>query len=422
MGWNDMGFSGNKIIETPRTDEMARKGMIFTNAYASAPNCAPTRACLMSGQYPPRHGVYTVVDERHSPGLPHHRIISSKSKSDLATESVTIAEAMKAGGYATGMFGMWNLGRGKSGPTTPTGQGFDVFREPKSLGFEKDRYFNERGEYLTDSLTTLGIAWMKEHKEKPFFLYMAYHAVHSPFEPKPELVEKYRGKGAPNPDYAATVEVVDTNVGRIVDAISEYGLSDNTVVVFHSDNGGTRQYIAPLAGGKGTLYEGGLRVPTAIWGPGIVAGETAEPMLSMDLYPTMLEMAGIPRSAGHRLDGVSLAPLLTGREDKLDRDSVFWHFPCYIGGGGPSSAMRQGDWKIIEFFENDRHEVYNLDDDPGETRDLAMSETAKAVQLLTDLHAWQESTGAPRPTAPNPAYDPDAPVKRARDERGKSGR
>ena len=232
MGWNDMGFSGNSVIETPRTDEMARRGMIFTNAYASAPNCAPTRACLMSGQYTPRHGVFTVVDARHSPGLPHHKVLAAESRADLVTESVTIAEAMRAGGYATGMFGMWNLGAGKDGPTTPTGPGFDVFKQPRDVGFEKDRYFNEKGEYLTDALTREGITWINENRDKPFFLYMAYHAVHSPFEPKPELVEKYRNKGATDPDYAATVEAVDTNVGRIVDALAESGLSENTVVIF----------------------------------------------------------------------------------------------------------------------------------------------------------------------------------------------
>ncbi len=191
MGWNAMGFSGNDFIETPRTDAMAREGMIFTNAYASAPNCAPTRACLMSGQYPPRHGVYTVVDERHKPGSPHHRILAAHSNAELATESVTIAESLKAGGYSTAMFGMWNLGRGKAGPTTPIGQGFEVFKQPRDLGFEKDRYYNGDEEYLTDAFTTEGIRWMEAQGDRPFFLYLAYHGVHAPFEPKPELLRKY---------------------------------------------------------------------------------------------------------------------------------------------------------------------------------------------------------------------------------------
>jgi arylsulfatase A-like enzyme len=419
MGWNAMGFSGNDMIETPRTDEMARRGMIFTNAYASAPNCAPTRACLMSGQYPPRHGVYTVVDDRHTPGSPHHKVLAAQSNAELATESVTIAEALKAGGYATGMFGMWNLGRGRDGPTTPTGQGFDIFKQPRDVGFDKDRFFNDEGQYLTDELTTAGIEWLSSQADEPFFLYMAYHAVHSPFEPKPELVEKYRKKGARDPDYAATVEATDYNVGRIIDALKERGLSDNTIVIFHSDNGGTRQYIQPLAGGKGTVYEGGLRVPTAVWGPGVIQGTTAEPMLSMDIYPTLLELAGIEPPSGHLLDGESLAPLLTGDASRLQRDRVFWHFPNYIGGGGPSSAMRQGDWKVIEKFESQTYEVYHLANDPGETRNLMNSEPDQSHRLISALKEWQTETGAPRPTDPNPAYDPAAEPKRGRDQRGK---
>lgn len=419
MGWNAMGFTGNDMIETPRTDEMARQGMIFTNAYASAPNCAPTRACLMSGQYPPRHGVYTVVDDRHTPGSPHHKVLAAQSNAELATESVTIAEALKAGGYATGMFGMWNLGRGRDGPTTPTGQGFDVFKQPRDVGFDKDRFFNDEGQYLTDELTTAGIDWMSEQKEQPFFLYMAYHAVHSPFEPKPALVEKYRAKGAQDPDYAATVEATDFNVGRIIDALKEQRLSDNTIVIFHSDNGGTRQYIQPLAGGKGTVYEGGLRVPTAIWGPGVIQGTSEEPMLSMDIYPSLLDFAGIDPPTDHHLDGESLAPLLLGEASRLRRDQVFWHFPSYIGGGGPSSAMRAGNWKVIEKFEDESFQIFDLSSDPEERKDLTGENPKKAHELIAALRSWQESTGAPRPTLPNPAFDPSAEPKRGRDQRGK---
>lgn len=420
MGWNAMGFSGSKDIETPRTDAMAREGMIFTNAYASAPNCAPTRACLMSGQYTPRHGVYTVVDERHSPGLPHHKIISAESNSELATESVTIAESMKAGGYRTGMFGMWNLGRGRDGPTTPLGQGFEVFKQPRDFGFDKDRYLNDDGEYLTDAMTAGGIEWIKQNQDKPFFLYMAYHGVHSPYEPKPDIMKKYQNKGHSKPEYAATVEAVDQNVGRIVDALEEMDLSDNTIVIFHSDNGGERRLMAPLRNGKGTVYEGGLRVPTAIWGPGIVSGETAEPMLSMDIYPTMLELAGLDAPRKHQLDGESFASILTGKSQKLNRDRVFWHFPSYIGGGGPSSAMRKGDYKVLEFFETQEIEVYNLATDPHETQNLAEIHPELAKSLAGELQAWHEATGASRPSASNPNFDPNAPKKRGREERGKN--
>lgn len=424
LGWNGMGFSGSSFIETPRTDSMAERGMVFTEAYASAPNCAPTRACLMSGQYVPRHGVYTVVDDRHAPGSAHHKVLAAESRAELATETVTVAEALKQGGYATAMFGMWNLGRGSQGPTTPLGQGFDVFQQPRDLGFEKDRYFNEEGDYLTDAFTTQGIEWMRENRDGPFFLYLAYHGVHSPFEPKPDLLAKYEAKarlahgGNHDPAYAATVEVVDQNVGRVVDALDELNLSEKTLVIFHSDNGGTRQYVRPLQGGKGTLYEGGLRVPTAIWGAGVQQGRSDVPMLSMDLYPTILDYAGLAVPEGHLLDGESLRAILQGKGE-LKRKALFWHFPSYIGGGGPSSAMREGDFKLIEFFESQSLELYNLVEDPGGTMNLAKSMPDKAQAMYAHLRGWQEEIGAPRPTERNPNYDPGAVAKKGRDMRGK---
>ena len=418
MGWRGVGFAGNPHIDTPNCDRLAREGMVFTQAYASAPNCAPTRACLMSGQYTPRHGVYTVVDERHLPGSPHHKVLATESRAELPTESVTIAESLRAGGYATGMIGMWNLGRGKSGPFTPTGQGFEVFKEPKSLGFEKDAYQRADGAYLSDEFTTAGIEWMEANRARPFFLYMAYHDVHAPYDPKPELAEKYRKKSEElgveiDADHAATVEALDQNVGRILDYLDEKRLAENTIVLFTSDNGGTRQYTAPLNSGKGSLYEGGIRVPFVLRGPGIAAGlESAEPILSMDVYPTLLDFAGLAAPESHRLDGASLRPLLSGEAGSLARERVFWHFPCYVGGNGPSSAMRQGDWKIIEFFESQEVEIYDLSTDPGEQNDLGRAMPEKAQELASALHAWQEETGASRPTDLNPRYD--ASIQRVR--------
>ncbi len=420
MGWRDVGFAGNPVIDTPNCDRLAREGTVFTQAYASAPNCAPTRACLMSGQYTPRHGVYTVVDDRHLPGSPHHKVLATESNAELSTESVTIAESLRAGGYATGMMGMWNLGRGNNGPVTPTGQGFDVFKDPKTLGFEKDAYQRADGAYLTDEFTTAGIEWIEANRDRPFFLYMAYHAVHAPYDPKPELAEKYRRKAAEtgediDVDYAATVEALDQNVGRFLAYLDETGLAENTIVIFTSDNGGTRQYTAPLNSGKGSLYEGGIRVPFVARGPGIRAGaSSAEPILSMDLYPTLLEFAGLPSPSSHRLDGTSLRSLLAGETTSLGRERVFWHFPCYVGGGSPTSAMRQGNWKAIEFFETQTVEIYDLSKDPGETTDLSKKMPDQARELTAALHAWQEETGAPRPTAPNPNYDPSAQPDRGK--------
>lgn len=421
MGWNDAGFSGSKFIDTPNLDRMAKEGMVFAQACASAPNCAPTRACLLTGQYPPRHGVYTVVDDRHAPGSPHHKILAAESREALPEESVTLAEALKPEGYATGMFGMWNLGRGRSGPTTPTGQGFDVFTEPKQLGFEKDAYRDAAGRYSPDILTDSALKWMESVKDQPFFLYLPFHDVHAPYDPKPELLEKYKARsGVTDPAQAATVEAMDANVGRVLAALEKSGAAQRTYVIFTSDNGGTRQYVAPLRGGKGTLYQGGLRVPAAIRGPGITSGGSSQvTTVSMDWFPTVMELAGLTIPGTAQVDGKSLTPLLGGKSTSIDRD-VFWHFPCYIGGGGPCSAIRSGDWKLIEFFETKSSELYHLAADPGESKDLTTSDPQRTAELLAQLHAWQTATKALCPHQPNPAYDPSTAPKRGHDERGKS--
>lgn len=423
MGWNDAGFSGNRFIDTPHLDRLAREGVVFAEACASAPNCAPTRASLLTGQYSPRHGVYTVVDARHAPGSPHHKILSAESRDSLRDESLTLAEALKPAGYATGMFGMWNLGVGRSGPAAPTGQGFDVFTEPKRLGFEKDAYRDATGRYSPDVLTDAALEWMESVKDRPFFLYLPFHDVHAPYDPKPKLLAKYLARqGFPDPAQAATVEAMDANVGRLLDAIEKSGAAKRTYVIFTSDNGGTRQYVAPLRGGKGTLYQGGLRVPAAIRGPGIAAGGVSRvTTLSMDWFPTVLELAGLSLPDDAQIDGRSLVPLLGKRSTAWDRD-VFWHFPCYIGGGGPCSAVRSGDWKLIEFFESQRTELYQLSADLGETRDLSSREPERAAELLAKLRAWQTASKAVCPSLPNPAYDPSAEPKRSRDDRGKGGK
>ena len=419
MGWTDARFCGNTFIDTPHLDQLAQEGIVFTQAYASAPNCAPTRACLLTGQYPPRHGVYTVVDDRHSPGSPHHKILSAPSREALPTESITLAESLKPAGYATALFGMWNLGRGRSGPTTPTGQGFDIFMEPKELGFEKDAYRDAAGRYAPDALTNASLKWMASMRECPFFLYLAFHDVHAPFNHKPELLAKYKARaGVHDPAYAATVEAMDTNVGRVLEALRQAGLSQNTYVIFTSDNGGTRQYVAPLRGGKGTLYQGGLRVPAILRGPGIPSGQHSPvAALSMDWYPTVLDLAGVQAPEGIPLDGHSLVPIAKGEGTPSSRD-VFWHFPCYIRGGGPCSAILSGDWKLIEFFESGTTELFELSKDSGEKTDLTTSEPGRSAELLAKLHAWQDETGAPRPSAANPAYDPSVTGKTQRHGQG----
>ena len=426
MGWRDVGFTGNTYTETPHIDSLAKKGLVFRQAYASAPNCAPTRACLMSGQYTPRHGIYTVVDPRQPAGSPWHKLTAAKSKSDLATDVVTIAESLRSGGYATGFFGMWNLGRGRSGPVTPGGQGFETVVFPETIQFGKDAYFDAAGNYLSDRLTDEVLAFVEKNRDRPFFAYLPDHAVHAPYDPKPELLAKYEKKAASgndrrnNPAHAATVDAVDQNVGRIMAALDRLKLTDDTVVIFTSDNGGTPHFTAPLRGSKGELYEGGIRVPLVVCWPGLAKPGSAcdEPVSSVDLYPTLLELAGVARPEGQPLDGVSLVPAFRGAP-ALKRPCLFWHFPCYVGRATPASAVREGDFKLIEFFEDGGHvELYNLRADPNEERDLAASQPARAKALTRTLHAWQQETLAAIPRDANPAYDPQADRPRG----GQSGR
>ena len=416
MGWRDVGFMGNTFVETPHIDQLAKAGVVFSQAYSSAPNCAPTRACLMSGQYTPRHGVYTVVDPRQPAGSPWHKLVAAHSESELATEIVTLPEALKPRGYATGFFGMWNLGRGRSGPCTPGGQGFDTIVFPENFGFGKDAYFDGNGNYLSDRLTDEVLSFVGDNRNRPFFVYLADHAVHAPFDPKPALLAKYERKarvgsdGREDPAYAATIEAVDESVERLVSGLGTLGLTDNTYIILTSHNGGTQPYTAPLKGSKGELYEGGIRVPLVVTGPSVRnRGSTSDmPVASIDIYPTLLELAGIKPLPGQTLDGVSWAGVLRGGPPPK-RQQMFWHFPCYVGKATPSSAVREGDFKLIEFFEDGgRVELYNVRDDPGETRNLAQALPSKVRALSVALRAWQKETSAAVPRDANPAYDPQA--------------
>lgn len=430
LGWRDVGFLGHQFVDTPHIDRLARQGMVFTHAYASAPNCAPTRACLMSGQYTPRHGIYTVVVPRQPPGSAWHKLLAAESKSDLDTNIVTIAETLKTGGYSTGFFGMWNLGRGRSGPTTPSGQGFEKVVFPENLRFAKDAYVNEHNEYLSDRLTDEVLSFVEGNRNRTFFAYFADHAVHAPYDPKPDLLKKYERKAAAGSDrrnnaaYAATIEAIDQNVGRIMDQLDKLKLTENTVVIFTSDNGGTSQFTAPLHGSKGELYEGGIRVPLVISCPGLKnpGSRCDAAVTSVDLYPTLLELAGIALPKDQILDGVSLVKMLDG-ETSLSRERMFWHFPCYVGKATPCSAVREGDFKLIEFFEDGgRNELYNLRFDPLEEHNLATEMPEKLASLAHLLRTWRRLTHAALPEGPNPNYDPnvDRPRGRANEPKGNS--
>jgi arylsulfatase A-like enzyme len=429
MGYRDPGFAGNRYIDTPNMDRIAKSGATFTQCYASAPNCAPTRACLLTGQYTPRHGVYTVVDDRYAPGQPTMRVMSTKGNDELPAGTQTVADVLKSNGYATALIGMWNLGRGRNGSTgSPTGRGFEVYKRPDDVNFPKDAYRDAQGRYLSDALCDEALAWIDRNKAKPFFLYYAEHSVHEPFDPKPELLAKYKARTPAGPDkgitpeYAATVEAVDTSIGRILARLESLGLTKDTLVIFTSDNGGLPYVVNPLRGSKGLLYEGGIRVPGAVSWPGTIpAGKSFdEPVASIDFMPTILEAAGIPLPKSQPTDGVSLLKQLKVGAP-LNRPALFWHFPCYIGKGEPMSLLRAGDYKLIHKFAGPTFELYDVRKDPSESKDLAKAEPAKLAELKQQLLAWQKSTGAFLADQPNPAFDPNAKEQRGGGKGGQGG-
>jgi len=439
LGWKDVGFTGrttgsggpSRYYETPNIDNLADQGVIFTNAYSNAPNCAPTRACLISGQYTPRHGVYTVgTSERGQANL--RKLIPTPNMTELnSSKIVTIPEALKAGGYTSACIGKWHLGSKE--PFRPQDRGFDVEFERKHAG-----HFSKEGEYLTDRLTDEAIKFIEANKDGPFFLYLSHHAVHAPIQAKKELIEKYKKKKPDNehnnPIYAAMIESVDESVATVMDKLDELELTDNTVVFFFSDNGGyaNATSVLPLRGSKGMLYEGGIRVPLAVRWPGRIKPGTLcdVPVIGIDFYPTMLEMAGVPKPKGHILDGQSIVGLLDpvrnktsasngvkGKTSQFEKRAIFWHFPAYLEAYNeqqwpwrttPAGAVRLGSWKLIEFFEDGKLELYNIEDDIGEKNDLAGTMPDKVKELHRILVEWRKSVGAPVPTERNPQYDPSA--------------
>jgi arylsulfatase A-like enzyme len=416
LGWKDLGFMGSRYYETPNIDKFAGEGVVFTNAYSNAPNCAPTRACLMSGQYTPRHGIYTVgTSERGQSKL--RMLIPTPNKTDLDSGIVTIPEALKQAGYTSACIGKWHLGT--KAPYRPIDRGFDVMYERDHSG-----HFSKEREYLTDRLTDESIKFIEANRNKNFFLYLSHHAVHTPIQAKKQLIEKYKKKKSVdaqnNPIYAAMIESVDQNISRLMAKLNELGLRDNTVIFFFSDNGGyaNATSMEPLRGSKGMLYEGGIRVPMIVRWPGVTRpGSVCDvSVIGIDFYPTMLEMAGTPRPPGQVLDGLSIVPLLRG-EKTLNRKAIFWHFPAYLEPyndkqwpwrATPAGAIRQGDFKLIEFFEDGKIELYNLKSDLGEKNNLAETMPEKAEELHQTLIEWRKIVDAPVPTEKNPDYDPAA--------------
>ena len=424
MGWTDLGYAGSDLYESPNIDRLASQGIRFTDAYSACTVCSPTRSAIMTGKYPARTHI---TDWIHGSKRPWAKLAIPDWTEFLPHDEVTIASALGKGGYTTASVGKWHLGDGPE--HYPTEHGFDRNVAGHGRGAPTSYFAPYRiptleegpeGEYLTDRLTTEACRFLESNRDRPFFLYMPHYAVHTPIQAKQELIEYYKAKVKPgmrhtNPTYAAMIHSLDQGIGRLMAKVDELGLAERTVVLFTSDNGGLllREITVntPLRAGKGSAYEGGVRVPLIVRWPGVApAGATCdEPVFSADYYPTLLELAGTPGDDQHNqaVDGRSLVGLFRDPSKTIDRDAIFWHYPHYHPGGAtPYGAIRARDWRLVEFYEDDHVELYNLADDPSETRDLAPSNPSKATELRDKLHAWRTSVGAQMPT-PNPDYDPE---------------
>jgi arylsulfatase A len=427
LGGRDVGCYGSTYYRTPNIDRLAATGVRFTDAYAACSVCSPTRASILTGQYPARLHLTTFLPGR--PDRPDQRLLRPIIRQELP-RVMSLPSALKAAGYVTGHIGKWHLGGGGS---LPTDHGFDVNVAGGSMGAPPTYfapYKNGRGqflpglenapagEYLTDRLTAEAERFIETNKDRPFFLYFAHYAVHIPLMAKPDVVAKYPTGGKPgtqnNPLYAAMVESMDDSVGRVTKKLAELGLTERTIVIFFSDNGGLSVLEgpntpattnAPLREGKGYSYEGGIREPLLIAGPGVTKPGTASstPVCSIDFFSTVLELCGVKSDA--KVDGISIAPLLRG--ETIRRDALYWHFPHYSNQGGkPGGAVRAGDLKLIEFYETGRRELYDVRRDVGETRNLAGDRPEVVQQLAAKLDAWRRSVDA-QMMKPNPDYVPN---------------
>ena len=425
LGWGDLGCFGSDFHETPNLDRLCAEGMKFNQAYSACTVCSPSRAAIMTGKYPARTHITDWIAGHRKPFA---KLAVPDWQMYLGHDEITIAEALKDAGYATQFAGKWHLT--KLDPELredgyPDRHGFDgnaggrEWGQPKGKG----KYFHpwdmpgldggKEGDYLTDRLADEAEAFIDAEKDKPFFLYMSFYAVHGPIMCKPELLKKYKDKLAAKPDtiqnnpaYAGMIESVDDCVGRIMARLRAHGLDDNTVVIFTGDNGGVRETSSGgLRGAKGYSHEGGTREPTIVkWPGGAKAGSQCDtPIIGMDFYPTMLDIAGLPARPKQHVDGLSIVPLLKQRGG-LDRDTLYWHYPHYHKTM-PYGAIRDKDWKLIEFFEEGDLELYNLEADPAESNNLAQSMPEKAQELLTKMRKWRKDVGAQMMT-PNPNHDP----------------
>ncbi len=442
LGYTDVACYGSRYYETPNIDRLASQGLKLLNHH-HCQNCTPTRAALMSGQYGARTGVYTVggidrFDWSQRPLRPVNNV------TDLPLDRVVFAQQLKTAGYATGMFGKWHIGQ--KGEYHPAKRGFDeaIVSMGEHFDFVTDPKVDyPSGEYLADFLTDKAVDFIIRHKDGPFLLYLPHFAVHSPHDAKENLIAKFKPKpavgGHNNATYAAMIYSVDESVGRVMSKLDELKLSDNTVLIFTSDNGGVGGYAregikkagditdnAPLRSGKGSLYEGGTREPFIVRWPGVTtAGSTCDvPTIHVDIYPTMLELSGAANPP-QVLDGESLVKLFRDPQAELQRPAIFQHFPGYLGAGAdtwrttPVSLIQMGNWKLLEFLEDNHLELYDLASDIGETKNLAAAMPEKASELHTRLVAWRAEVNAPMPT--KNGVEPSAPKAKGKRKQQAAG-
>ena len=428
LGWTGLRCFGSDFYETPHLDRLAGRSTKFTNAYSACTVCSPTRASIMTGMYPAR---LQLTDFISGQNRPYAKLRIPNWTKHLEHRHVTIAEALQDAGYRTGLIGKWHLDQrsGNKNKSQPIHHGFDEqhFKPPGSRGYYISETFQKLGQsgsrYTTDYLTDLAIDFIDRSRDDPFFLYLAYHTPHTPIQGRADLTAEFRKKVRAdavhrNPIYAAMVSSLDSSVGRILGQLDKIGVADQTLVVFTSDNGGLTQRYGkhdgftenlPLRRGKGSAYEGGIRVPTIVSLPGITPAGTVcdEPICSIDWYPTLLELTGTAGDRVHNasVDGVSLAGLIHDPDATIKRN-LYWHYPHYhAGGDGPYSAIRSGDWRLVEFHESSRVELYNLREDPGEQTSLTAGQPQQAEALRHQLHSWRRRIQAQMPTL-NPGFDP----------------
>lgn len=428
LGWTDMSSNGSLYYETPNIDRLKQQGVWFDEAYAGAANSAPSRACLLTGQYTPRHGMYTVGEPDRGEAS-ERRLIAIPNREVLEPGIQMLPKVLEQAGYQTCHIGKWHVtdnpllnGMGRNIAGNHAGHPKSYF-SPYGNPDLKD---GETGEFLIDRLGNEAVDYLRQvDKSCPFFLYYATYAVHTPLQAETCLIEKYKKKipteAHDNPVYAAMIEAMDRNVGKILDVVREIGIEENTLIVFTSDNGGVYQISRqwPLRAGKGAFYEGGIRIPLIIYQKRRFEKDVVAdiPVLQFDLFPTFMDLAGIDAS-GLLLDGQSLLPLLRKQLKDYDNRPLFWHFPAYLEGNEietresgtpyfrtrPVSVIRLGDWKLIEQYETGKLELYNIRCDISEKRDLSTENPRKAKELYKMLESWKKEVGAPEPVHLNPKY------------------